>query len=180
MTAGTTEAASTNISTYNAFALAQADTAPALVALNTSWMALGSTDTTSAISNAGTSGTGVPIYALNGNLIAANYSALWGGGIDNPIQTTQNDTTSTTFPWTGSTAGGASRTPYVALGDGSSELGSTIQTDYWWIEDGDDIDTDARPMYALSGVLTVTPEPGSAALLALGAGVLLGWRRRSA
>ena len=184
VTNGTTNAESTDIGYYNTFVTNEADTAPALVALNTTWTAIASTSSVSAIANTGTTpGTGVPIYNLNGSLVAATYTELWSGSTQNDIYTTETGTTPTnTDVWTGTSYSGTA-VPGSSLGNPEATWGVSYYYDFYplpaaWIAENNDPNSVTLPLYAMSGVLTAAPEPGSAALLALGAGALLGLRRR--
>lgn len=81
MTSTTRDALSTNISDYNAFVTAAALSVPELAALSTAWHVIGATaavdarDNTS--TNPGVDGVGVPIYLLNGTLLATDNNDCW-------------------------------------------------------------------------------------------------------
>ena len=184
VTDGTTTATSTNIATYNTFVTNEANTTPALVALETTWTAIGSTSSTTAISNTGTFGFGpsVPIFGLNGTEVAATYTQLWSGTLGSDISISQGGNyLGGSAVWTGTTPYGERYdSGMAALGGGSGQTGYggagyvTSQWSLWSTA----VHANSNHLYALSGVLTVAPEPGSAVLLGLGVGALLGWRRR--
>ncbi|MCB1211118.1 MAG: choice-of-anchor D domain-containing protein, partial [Verrucomicrobiales bacterium] len=69
VTTGARDATSTDINVYNAFVTDQANAAPALAALGTTWKAIASTATVYARDNTGTNravSTGGPFYGING------------------------------------------------------------------------------------------------------------------
>lgn len=182
VTDATTQAVSADIATYNSFVTTQANSAPSLFALHTSWYVIGSTVTVSAITNTQTTpGTGVPIYGLNGTLVASTYTALWSDNLTNHIDTTPSDSASSSLVFTGTHTDGSIYSNF-ALGSSGLDLGDAgsiaapLGSDDW-IDAWSDPSTDFFPIYGISAVLTVTPEPGSAALLAVG-GALLGFQRR--
>ncbi|AKV69711.1 hypothetical protein VL20_4826 [Microcystis panniformis FACHB-1757] len=116
LTDSTRNATSTDINDYNTFVTNDVTPTSALaIALNaagltTTWKAIGSTASVDARDNTGTNpstGTGVPIYAIDGNLIANNNADLWDGQINLPIYTTPNDLSSISDVWTGSLSDGS-------------------------------------------------------------------------
>ena len=71
------------ISFYNDFVTSEANTAPALAALGTTWKAIVSNGTTSAAANSETVpsvAAPIPIYRLDGALVAGSYGQFWSGG----------------------------------------------------------------------------------------------------
>jgi hypothetical protein len=87
VTSGSRNAQSSNIADYNSFVTAQAAMSVDLVSINISWNAIGSTSTTDARDYTGTNplALGVPIYRLDGTLVAANNASFWSGGLAAPI-----------------------------------------------------------------------------------------------
>jgi len=102
-----TPALSSDIATYDAFVTAQADEIADLVNLETTWRVIGSTPTISAKFHTGTDNTppginGVPIYRLDGALIATDYDDLWDGSLQNPLQIAQDGSLVVSWgSWTG-------------------------------------------------------------------------------
>ena len=87
VTSGTRNATSTNIADYNTFVNNAASTGSSTSTIPGAWTVIGSTATVNARDNTATTGTGgVPIYRLDGALVANNYSDLWDGSIANPIE----------------------------------------------------------------------------------------------
>ena len=191
VTAGTYQAQSKDIATYNGYVTAAANGVPALLALGTDWYVIGSTSTVSAKSNTYTdTGTGYPVFRLDGAVVFKDYLQLWGGGsIENTICVDPNSifVTTTGEVNTGTDEFGDVNNwvsgPYVGGGFGSvggwTTRGHCIGfLDHRWINNAYDRLTSAQRLYGLSGVFTVVPEPATMALLGLGGlGMLLGRRR---
>ena len=172
---------SSDIETYNSFVSARANTVAELVALGTTWKAIGSTATVDARDNTNTNpssdGVGVPIYLLNDLRLADDNADLWGSGLDTRFRVTESGGVwLSDGVWTGTSA----------TGEGSSVLGSSTPRIGWaqainsaqWVSYTDLGTNWSHPVYALSGVLTVVPEPSTGLLVSTG---LLGLaaRRRS-
>jgi hypothetical protein len=169
VTDGTTPAASTDISTYDAIVSAEAASA----GLNTyngspvTWQTLGSTEGGSTVAASRFSPT-ASIYRLDGARIATGAADLYDSSIENAINLTPtNATLSGNSIWTGSNADG---TEAKGLGgDGGSTTFGLLATDSTWLNSNTATSTDPHNLYAFSNQLTVAPEPASAGLLALGA-----------
>jgi hypothetical protein len=180
-----TTAFSSDIADYNAFVAAAANSEPALVPLGTTWKALASTPTVAARDNTDTSPTSVsvPIYNLEGELVATSNDDLWDGTILTPIDYDQHGlppAPGTKLVWTGSELNG---TPNEPLGTDFPFWGQATLADFNWISSshGTYMPDKLFALYGVSGVLTVVPEPGSKALAAAGAvaALIAGLRRRT-
>lgn len=181
VTSDTTDATSTAISTYNTFVTTAAGFDSTLP--STSWSAIASTSTTSALNNVdavcSTIGCqSAPIYLVDGTLVANNQSDLFSQAAINPISEDENGTSYSGYVWTGSTSGGNSSS--AAMGSASAEVGNntfSFPSDYFDI--GFSYTNATKlPLYAISGQLTVpAPEPMSGSLLLVG-GVATGLVRR--
>ncbi len=166
MSGTATTAVSGNIADYNTFVTSIANTQPALVALATTWTAIGSTSTVDARDNTGTnpSATGVPIYLLDGvSKIADNNADLWDGTIGHALNVSEaGNAIGAVSVWTGTGSNGTKSTAVNAkeLGAGAVAAGSnSATTSQWLLASGFD-NFSPNPMYAISGVLTVpNPDP---------------------
>lgn len=155
------------------------------------WNIVGSTTTVDARDNTGTNptgGTDVPIYLLDGTtLFSANNSDMWNGILSSNVSLDQNgDALSDNRTWTGSDGDGTNSggaTNNLALGEGTAggpnvrTGNSALASGGWMIDFNSDPDNQSS-VYAMSGVLTVVPEPASLALLGLGSLAMLVRRRR--
>ena len=182
LTSTTTQATSTDIATYNAFVNAAADLNTALDAI--SWAAMGSTATVNVRDNTGTTGagTGIAIYTITGNLVATDYTDLWDNTIANEITVDEFGANNiVTSAWTG-TNGTGTTTTNNPLGAATARAGNPTREDVagWWMNRVGSTNTNSFSMYAMSGVLTVVPEPSSFALLGglLSLGFVMVRRRR--
>lgn len=166
---------STNIDDYNAFAITTANSVPELLALGTSWTAIASTLDDDARDNTATNptlSTGVPIYRLDGTKIAENNADLWDGYplANLTITQTGSDVSSEDpyYVWTGTDPfGSAAFGDYLGLD--FAVVGRASYMDSTWIADHYVFTTDEAPFYAMSGVLTVVPEPDTIVLACLAA-----------
>jgi hypothetical protein len=198
VTAGTIQATSPDIATYNAFVTAQANSNAALAALNTTWSAIGSTDTVSALDNIGGTDS-TEIYNLAGTLIAdgtfgANHSLFGppggcggnpggcGGTIYAAVRWDQNGNDNGLFPWNGTAQGNGQEINFgtpLGLGDSTSVYGNADSVNNWagWNSEST---TSSRSVYAISGdiVFDPVPEPSTLTLL-IGAGCVLAGSRRT-
>ncbi len=182
VTSTTRDATSSNIAEYNAFVTAAANLNPALTALNTNWTAIASAvdyhggviiSDVNAFTNTGTDPSinpiGVPIYTLKNSLIANTNSRLWSGSIISPINIDESGNTINSFVWTGTDSSGNSGYPTGSLGEESPVFfGYSGLSNLDWAGEGGGSPSRLMPLYAMSGVLTVVPEPSSIALAAFG------------
>jgi hypothetical protein len=175
--------ASTLIQSYNTFVTDVANSQAALASLGTTWKAIGSTATVDARDNTGTNpvvdGVGVPIFLLNDTLLANDNSDLWDGDILVPFAIDETGAAvQQTFVWTGTTASGVAHPWPLGSQDPDPVIGSTGFTGSQWVTGANLFSFLPQPMYAVSDVLVVVPEPGTAVLLAMGLVALGGLRRR--
>jgi len=184
------DATSSNIADYNTFVQSHAAGSVIGTLSSVTWKAMASTETVDARdntnTNSATDGPGESFWLLNGtSLVADDYADLYGSNThDNRINiddqlTAPFDGGDYTSVWTGSNS--------VGEGVSGYELGAasgTTRTGLWnftsgahWINRFNIGQGDEKGLYAVSEVLTVTPEPSSLALLGLG-GLLVARRRR--
>lgn len=217
VTDGTIQATSTDINTYNTFVDNEAHTSTILNDAFTNvgidpasitWKVIGSTASVNAINNTSTNtvDTSVPIYGLDGKLIAFGNSDLWDGDIcphipaagiichDGGISMSQSGHYLFGDVWTGTLSSGVawSEPGLGPLGSVPVTIGSSYGTNVTWIRYGSDFGPGFngpvafRPLYGISSVLTVptptatTPEPSSLlGFITLG-GLMLGGTVRKA
>ena len=134
------------------------------------------------------------MYNLNGNLVADAANGLYSGSILSAVDYTQTGALLTGVDvWTGSTPEGF---PSVNSGTGVGQMvgacngslecpveyGVDSDTDGSWLASSQSAYTTEDHIYAVSGVMTATPEPSTVWML-LGGGVMMGLgslRRRAA
>ena len=147
------------------FVTAVANTQAALASLGTTWKAIGSTATVDARDNTGTNpfvdGVGVPIFLLNDTLLANDNFDLWDGDILVPFEINETGAAvQLSFVWTGTTSSGVASTSLGSSEPGPT-FGSTGLTGTQWVGSGNLFSVLAEPVYAVSDVLVVVPEPGT-------------------
>ena len=183
--AGTTDATSGDITTYNAFTSSQAQ---GLGLTQTTWDAIASTAGVSAATNIACtpSCASDPIFLVDGTEVASSTANLFSGSLVSPIELDQNGTLSQSYVWTGSTSAGAAD-PTDYLGSTDPELGYSGAASFAWAVAGSLGSDLVLPVYAISGDLvapgndpTTVPEPASAVLLGLATGLTALLRRRAA
>lgn len=183
VTFGGHNAGSTDIEVYNSFVNDEAALGVPFGLPDTGWHAVASTDDDDANSNAPSA---LPVYNTAGELVAAG--GIYTGSLNNLVAYDQygdyNFGAQFDHVWTGSDDAGfgiAGATLGSASGD--AEIGQ-LATDGTWLEFAVAAQFDevavSKPLYALSNVITVVPEPSTFALagfalLAIGAA---GRRRR--
>jgi len=179
VTSTTRDATSSNIADYNSFVAAVAAGEPALAALGTTWTAIGSTSTVDARDNTGTnpSSTGVPIYRLDDTRIADDNTDLWDGLLAAPLQTVPTGVLvlAQVSVWTGTDTAGLRSVP---LGGALVRRGRSVSSVNDWIQASTPGAANLFRLYAMSGVLTVIPEPSTMILVCIGATAVAGWQLR--
>ena len=156
---------STDIATYNAYVQSQANDSDAhadVKVYKDSFRVLGSTDDVDARDNTSTTGTGVPIYWLNGNKVADNYADFYDGTWHNETTPTDltGEVTNTGYVWTGTDQDGTASS-YIgesrAFGNSLVQTGRLGSLSAGPIESNqyDNPSTNDSPYYALSGVFVV-------------------------
>ncbi len=170
VTSTTRDAISSAIGDYNAFVASVANGVPELVALGTTWTAIASTATTDARDNTQTNpntGIGVPIYHLGDALIASDNADLWDQVIDAPLDCDeQGNCGGGGFVWTGTSSLTGELFPGAGLGD-AEPLAGHFGFQVGWVDSLFSPAATAYHVYAISSVLTVVPEPGTAGLLGM-------------
>ena len=185
VTSEETSASASDISTYNAFVNSVAGNDPSLP--STTWTAIASTESESAVANISSVCSGAclnaPVYLVDGStVIATNQANFFSGTILNALDEDESGNTSgDSYVWTGSTSDGAIDGG-SAMGDTGAEIGAGNFTDFGnYMDFGFSVSaSDTLPLYAISGLLTVSnavPEPMSGGLLLLG-GAATGLVRR--
>ena len=197
LTSTTTNALSSDITTYNSFVQATAAASTAYPGLGGgTWNIMGSTLTDDARDNTGTNptaATGVPIFLTDGfTLLASSNAELWSAPSAVPVTLDENGTevsNTSTRVFTGSFnngtgvgAGSGGGANGDGTGSGDTALGvldgQGVQTGQpvnanvglelnFWIREWKEPAANSLPVYALSEPLTVIPEPSSVALLGL-------------
>jgi hypothetical protein len=171
-------ATSSNIADYNNDVNTEADSVAALDALGTTWLDIGSTSSVNAIDNIGQD-PGVPIYNLDGQLVADDATTspggLFSGDLLGKIDFNELGVTQNAGVWTGSNSSGTADDP---LGGTDGRLGLSFTVTSLWISTLKlSVSTTDLHLYAISEVLTVpditTPEPSTYVMGCLGAVVLL-------
>lgn len=180
VTSGTRDGTSTNIGDYDAFVSAQANMAPELAALSTTWSAIGSTSSVSALTHIGVTG---PVYRLDGQQVATGSADMFDGSIINSISIDQfGNNRASSLVWTGTTGSGMIGTP-LELGSLSGPVcGLLTATGGNYLSSVNCGGSTPLPLYGVSAQLEVpmaeaqVPEPGTFGLMLLPAIALL--RRR--
>ncbi len=201
VTSGTILGTSTDISTYNAFVNAAADNSTTYSNLgDVNWSAIVSTSGVNAITNTGTATAigGVSVWNMNDQIHANDYADLWDGSAQARVQYDENSVKRATnnpdaagfwsshgAVFTGTNGDGtANADPMGGDASGNIRYGlHSAEANFWTSRNSGDFDAGGAnegfklPLYAISDVLTVVPEPSSTALLGLG-GIGLILRRR--
>jgi hypothetical protein len=171
VTSTTTDATSSNISDYDNFVSGVANGVAELQALGTSWSAVGSTLAVDARDHTNTNNltdTGVPIYLLNGQLLASNNADLWNGNVAAPLQVDEMANIVSGMVWTGTIWDGKAYPAYHLGSAYNASFGLTDEVGTGWVSSFVANPSGSGHLYAISGTLTMIPEPGTATLLMLG------------
>lgn len=188
VTSQTTEATSTDLSYYNTFVNDSAnnlggDTGSELASLGATWTVFGGTS--SALGYADyESDPNVPVYDVNGDLIATTfYGLVNGSALGDPVDLTQTGSIFTgSFAWTGVQSNGNPDPGGQALGGGDPSYGdpfSTTSDDWLDTYDFNQSDTVAGSLYALSSVMTVSAAPEPSTIWSILGGIAaIGWQVR--
>ena len=168
------DGASTNIADYNTFIQRRAD----IRAYSTGFRAVGCTAAVDARDNTGTTGTGVPIYWLNGAKAADNYADFYDGSWDdeandkNESGTDGPDTSSLSYyPRTGCDHDGTEwfNVFSYALGAQFVRVGRPNDTSAGPLSSSSSAgDGATRPMYGLSEVFQVAAADTTAPTVTIG------------
>ena len=160
----------------NAHATAQSD----IAAIN--WSAIVSTKDVAAKDNAVVS---EAVYRIDGVQVATGNTDMWDGNIANTITVDEDGNASTrSWAWSGGpsySGSGAIGGQSVGNGTDNATRGQATATTSHWHGHGGHMSrgpNSSEAVYALSEVITVTPEPSSLALMGLG-GLLIARRRRA-
>ena len=162
VTSTRTTAVSSDIATYNTFVQNAANGNTALRPFKSQFRALISTPTVDARDNTATTGTGVPIYWVQGAKVADNYADFYDGSWDSQAGKTETGGTlsSSTFPYTGSDSDGTKTAINMVGSAGTTgvRIGAIGSGTAAPLTGGGFTTNPAsarRPLYALSPVLTV-------------------------
>ncbi len=170
VTSTSRDATSSNIGDYNTFVTAAANSVPELLALGTVWKAIGSTPSIDARDNTGTnpSSTGVPIYRLDDKRVADNNADLWDSILADSILVNELGVNFSGNVRTGTLASGLKSAGLELGAATNSTVGLSGALDSRWTNVGSFSVTIERPVYAMSEIMTVVPEPSTLALAAFG------------
>lgn len=182
-----TDATSDEITTYNGVVQDAADNSVQVAALGLTWSAIASTSSIDARDNTNTNpntdGDGVPIFLLNGVMIADGNNDLWDGSLNAPLNLTEFGATligggpEFNSVWTGTDTGGAATAgPLGSTETFGASFGEYSAADAGWVLTEFDTTLFQTSLYAISEIVTV-PEPTSLLLVVVG-GLLLAGRRR--
>ena len=160
VTRATTQATSTDITTYNTFVQGVANSST-LNLSGATWNIIGSTATVDARDNVSAntlvSGVGVSVFLVDGTTkIANDYNGLmWGGPLNHPLNLDERGVLFETGTFTGSTAEGTKDGGMVLGSTSSLTIGTTLSTGPNWLKVYNTAPTSFLPVYALSDPLAV-------------------------
>ena len=163
-----TNASSSNIADYNSFVQTAAAAGHAdIQAYSHTFRMVGSTESVDARDNTATTGTGVPIYWLNGAKVADDYADFYDGDWDEEATGRRGTGAAVTLGsswelWTGSAQDGTALTAVDttsrALGNAGNNwvgVGRPNNGSHGPIAGNTAVRTESKGVYALSGVFTV-------------------------
>lgn len=172
VTLATTNATSSDISSYNSFVQAAADAAGIGSSEGVTWSAIASTSAINANSNALVS---TKVFNMGGQLVATGYTDFWDGshttGVG--IDYTEYGVGRNTNVWTGSNTDGTGAGTNVLGNTTVANWGESVLSSSAWISRGTQSTSVNYSLYALSETLTVpVPEPETYAMLLAGLGLV--------
>ena len=193
VTSAARDATSTNIADYDNFVntIANSGASSVLAPLGINWLVIGTTNTVDALTHINLSAS-VPIYGVNGLLVANGAADFWDGFHAQPISTDETGNLLRTYcvsrndcpVWTGTDFIGGNTFANQPLGGngGSGQLGrSDVSSEAWtqWLSTSVNA---AAPFYGISAVDLVVsgnsvPEPASYLSMLTGILALLGAKR---
>ena len=180
VTSTTGNGSTASLSTYDGRVNSAADLSTLPGVADLVWIAIVSSTSGNAIDHTSTTGTGYPIYLLDGTTkVADDYTDLWDGGIDHAINKTENLATFSTDVWTGTATNGYVKSD-KGMGSAKPADGKSHQTGNGWVYNHPAHNNgDKLPLYGISPELTIIPEPATMVMLVTGLlGLLLFARRR--
>jgi len=165
------DASATDIATYNTFVQTRAKAGHSAITddIGDQFTVVGSTSAVDARGNTGTTGTGVPIYWLNGDQVADNYADFYDGSWDSYAKRNENGATlGDVTIWTGSNDNGTKHSSDY-LGHTNVQAGQLGSSDdpFTWASGARGT---TRNFYGLSPVFTVKSGPEVSVRLMVGEG----------
>ena len=183
VTSGGISATNTDISVYDSFVNGLANGSGSILApLGSSWKAIVSTAGADAYSHIGGAFT-IPVYSVDGHLIASNAADLWDGWLGYQIFTNEKGISGSVNVNTGTLTDG-SRSPHPLGGDpiyNAITGGLAGATGWSWMVGSFEGKASIRPVYGISEALTVglipvvpvpVPEPETYAMMLAGLGLM--------
>jgi len=155
VTSVTRDATSSNIVDYNDFVNAVANSLGSLLQpLAATWSAIASTSTVSAATNIG-GVSSIPIYILDGSLVATGTADLFDGTLTSAINLSDDGVYGRRNVWTGTQSDGTAYGAIYFLGMDVPGYGLSDFTDGQWIGYSRAAFTSEFYMYGISDALTV-------------------------
>lgn len=165
------DATAADINVYDQHVTSAADSSTVLQALGQTWRVIGSAagvnarEHTATVPSTAGGSLGVPIYSLNGGIVAQTYDDFWDGDLQQTINHTEQDTTILASTWTGTLWTGMSHPDMYLGGTDKVRFGASNATNSTWISipNGSNHRSLGRSLYAISDVITLShaPEPSS-------------------